>query len=113
MLNKIEIVRGTTNTFELTVIDADGNAYAMAQTEKIIFGVKRKATDTERVITKTAVMLAVGTYSITLEPEDTNCLNCEKYVYDVALESGNHFYNIVEPSLFVILPNVTERGCAN
>lgn len=38
---------------------------------------------------------------------------CEKYVYDVALQSGANFFNLIKASPFIISPNVTKRGCAD
>lgn len=110
MLNKIEIIRGTTNTFDLSVFDASGNVYTMEEYEKIIFGVKRKTSDTDLVIMKLAKMTNPGIYEITLSPEDTSALECGKYVYDVSLESRSNFYNVIEPNPFIIAPNVTEKG---
>ena len=112
MAQRIEIVRGTTNNIELTVTDADGILYQTATGDKIIFGVKKKPEDKERVITKTAEKVSAGVYSVALAPEDTASMNCGKYWFDVGLESGENFYNIIEPNLFVILHNITEKGCA-
>lgn len=111
MLNRIEIVRGTSNTFQIEVVDANGTAYNLASNEKIIFGVKAKAEDTELVFSKTAEAVADGVYSVKLVPEDTQELSCGKYSYDVGLQKGTDYFNIIEPTAFVITPNVTFRGC--
>lgn len=110
MLNKIEIIRGTTNTLDLSVLDASGNVYAKEDYESIVFGVKKSTADTELVIKKLAKMTNPGIYEITLTPEDTSELECGKYVYDVALQSRSNFYTVVEPNPFVIAPNVTKKG---
>ena len=113
MAQRIEIVRGTTNTIEISVTDADGLAYTVVAGEKVVFGIKRKATDETFIIVKTASFNTVGSYLVTLTPADTEGLNFGEYVYDVALQSGNNFYNIIEPSPFAILANVTKWGCAD
>lgn len=113
MTQVIEIVRGTTNTLEINVTDANGVAYTTAAGEKIVFGVKKKPGDTELLIVKTASFVTVGTYLVTLDPDDTANLAYGRYMYDVGLQSGNAFYNIVEPSYFVVTDNVTSRGCAS
>lgn len=43
MKQDIEIIRGTTNTFNIEVKDTDGAAYTLASGEKLVFG----ATETE------------------------------------------------------------------
>ena len=113
MWNKIEIVRGTTVIIQIDVLDAEGNPYTLQTGEKLIFGVKRKVADAEEIIVKTASVSEDGGYIVTLVPEDTLELPCDKYVYDVGLESGNDFYNVIEASPFVVCGNVTKRGCAD
>lgn len=113
MINKIKIVRGTTNVFNITINDESGAVYEAESNEKLIFGVKRDPDDTEFVLLKTASFVASdGVYSVTLAPEDTIDLKCIDYYYDVALQSGANYFNVIEPSPFVIMPNITARGCA-
>lgn len=112
MIQKIEIVRCTSNAFQIYVADANGSPYKLGDDEKIVMGVKAKATDKELLITKTATVDDVGVFRITLCPEDTENLAAGRYSYDVGLDDGTDFYNIVEPSPFVIIQNVTCRGCA-
>ena len=113
MWNKIEIVRGTTVIIQIDVLDAEGNPYELQDGEKLIFGVKRKTADSADIIVKTASVSQDGAYTVTLIPEDTCELPCDKYVYDVGLQSGNDFYNVIESSPFVICGNVTKWGCAD
>ena len=111
MINKIKIVRGTTNTFIITVNDESGAAYQLVGDEKIVFGVKRDPNDAEFALLKTATFAeSDGVYSVTLVPEDTKDLNCINYSYDVSLQSGANFFNIIEPSPFIITPNITAPG---
>lgn len=93
--------------------DGDGVPYVLVAGEQIVFGLKAKPGDAELLLVKTATYVTVGLYEFTLCPEDTEALAPGRYSYDVALQSGTDFYNIIEPSPFVIEPNVTCRGCAN
>lgn len=113
MTQGIEIVRGTTNTIEVNVLDADGVAYTVVAGEKIVFGLKKKATDPDFILVKVASFNTVGSYLVGLTPNDTKDLEYGRYVYDVALQSGNNFYNIIPPSPFDIVANVTKWGCAD
>ena len=46
-----------------------------------------------------------------LSPQDTIDLIPGRYYYDVGLQRGDDvFYNIVEQSEFLLIPNVTRRG---
>lgn len=110
MAQRIEIVRGTTNTFAITVTDANNDLYELADGEVIKFGIKRKATDDEPIFVKTATTGENGVYAITLAPSDTAALPYGKYLYDVGLQSGGAYHSIIEPTVFEILPNVTEWG---
>ena len=113
MLNRLEIVRGTTNTFQIEVVDVNGTAYNLGSNERIIFGVKEKAEDEELIFQQTAEVVGEGLFKVRLAPEITEGLKCGKYSYDVGLQKGADYFNIIEPSTFVIVPNVTFRGCAD
>lgn len=114
MAQGIEIVRGTTNTLEINVVDADGVAYTAPSTAKIIFGVKKKASDDAPLFVKVATIAgAAGQYQVTLDPADTEALEFGRYLYDVGLQSGATFHNIIPPAPFEIVANVTKWGCAD
>lgn len=113
MAQNIEIVRGTTNTIEVNVLDADGVAYTVVAGEKIIFGLKKKATDRDCILVKEASFYTVGSYLVGLKPADTAGLDFGRYVYDVGLQSGNDFYNIIPPSPLDIVAEITKWGCAD
>lgn len=110
MAQRIEIVRGTTETFAITVTDGNKNLYTLADGEVIKFGIKRKAEDKDPIFVKKAIQGENGVYAITLAPSDTADLPCGKYLYDVGLQSGGAYHSIIKPSTFEILPNVTEWG---
>lgn len=110
MAQRIEIVRGTTNTFAITVTDANNDLYTLADGEVIKFGIKRKKEDADPIFVKTAITGENGVYAIVLAPSDTAELPCGKYMYDVGLQSGGAYHSIIEPNVFEILPNVTEWG---
>lgn len=112
MVNKIRIVRGTTNIFNIVVNDENGAIYKTSNGERVIFGVKRDTDDADFVIKKEAVFSTdEGAYVVTITPDDTIGCMCGAHVYDVGLEAGANFFSIIEPSPFEIEPNVTYRGC--
>lgn len=112
MEQRIEIVRGTTNTVNIAVRDSDGNAYMLESGEVIVFGVKKHYKDEECLILKTVTSLRNGVAEIGIAPDDTADLACGRYAYDVGLKSGANYYNVIVADDFVILPNVTKRGDA-
>jgi hypothetical protein len=108
---KIEIVRGTTNTIQIDVLDALGHPYTIANGETVVFGVKCKAEDEDLLLVKAAFVEDDGVYHVKLYPEDTAGLECSRYVYDVGLQSGENFYNIIDANPFIIRHEITKRGC--
>lgn len=111
MAQKIEIIRGTSNTFSIDVSDADGRPYVLADGESIIFGIKKKAEDAEAIFVKNATASEVeGNYVVSIAPSDTENLDCGRYAYDVGLKTGTDFFNVIEPNPFMIQPNITSRG---
>lgn len=110
MGKNVEIIRGTSNQFDITISDINGSLYTLKSGDKILFGVKKRATDTEYVILKTVTSGENGVYSVALEPDDTANLTFGKYFYDVGLETGDDYFNIIEPSLFEIKANITKWG---
>lgn len=113
MAQKIEIVRGTTNTMQITVYDANGAPYNLGSNERIVFGIKRNPEkEAEPLLVKTAEIIGEGLFSVKLCPEDTANMVCGAYFYDVGLDNGTDFFNVIEPNPFKIIGNVTHRGCA-
>lgn len=113
MEQMIEIIRGTTNTFEITVTDGNGSAYALGSNEKIVFGIKRSPSDSALLIVKVAQSAGDGRFRVTVTPGDTDGLPFGRYYYDVGLDDGTNFYNIIPASQFFLRENITSRGCAN
>lgn len=111
MVQKVEIVRGTTNVIQITVTDGDGNLRTLSSGEAILFGVKEKLTDENYIFVRAATAQDIGVYTVELLKEDTADRNVGTYYYDVGLQSGDDFYNIIEVSPFVITANVTKWGC--
>lgn len=112
MVQRIEIVRGTTNTFQIDIVDSSGAPYNLKANENILFGIKRNPeTEAEQLFVKKAEVLGVGQFSFKISPEDTENMKCGKYFYDVGIDNGTDFLNVIEPSPFVIIANVTSRGC--
>lgn len=111
MKQNLEIVRGTSNTFGLTIKDGDGNPYTLSENDSLVFGLKRRERDEERVLVKKISNVADGTYILQLDPNDTSTLSPGRYYYDIGLQQGDDvFYSIVEQSEFLIKPNVAKCG---
>lgn len=111
MKTDVEIVRGTTNTFQITVTNAFGQLYELGANEKLLFGVKKNHTDSTYIFVKTVKVGKNGVYTVTLHPEDTEKCDCCKYFYDVSIQSGDNFFNIIEASCFHVKKNITKWGC--
>lgn len=113
MEQKLSIVRGRTQTIHITITDASGNAYVLGNEEKLIFGVKKNYYDASYLIEKTLTIHDAspvsGTYILSLKPEDTQHLRCDKYCYDVGLQSENDYYTVIEYSHFILEQNVTNK----
>lgn len=109
-MQSLTIVKGTTNAFLISVVDALGNPYEMSGSEVMIFGVKASEYDTEYLLSKTITPadLVDGKYQFKLQPEDTEQLPFGSYLFDVGLQSGSEFYNIIECSRFVLDRNITK-----
>jgi len=112
MKQDLSIVRGTSNVFGLVVTDADGDPFIIESGQVLVFGVKKRPKDEDRVLIKTIThSVDDGTYYLELTPADTADLEPGKYFYDVGLQHGaNVFFNVIEASVFEIKPNITELG---
>lgn len=111
MEQTIKIVRGTTNTLEISIVDSSGAPYNLGSGEKVVFGVKRKPEHEEVIFAKVGEIVYEGLYKVVLDPADTENLLSGDYYFDVAIESGEAFHNVIRPSRFKIVANITSRGC--
>ncbi|MBR6353569.1 MAG: hypothetical protein IKS25_05520 [Oscillospiraceae bacterium] len=107
----IKIVRGTTNGFVIAVTDETGEAYELQSGEFIRFGVKQQPTDTTYIFTKTITEANEDDeYAFTIVPNDTISLPFGSYWYDVGLQSGTDYFNVIPASPFEVAYNVTKWG---
>lgn len=113
MKQNISIVRGRTQTFNIAVTDANGEAYTLESEEKLIFGVKKNYYDVsyliEKKLTSANATTDAGVYALKILPEDTKDLACGEYCYDVGLQSGSDYYSVIECSHFKVEHNVTGK----
>lgn len=110
----IKIIRGTTNEFDILITDDKGEPYALTEGETLRFGVKRNGSCSSYDIKKELISsdrdAETGAYRVKIQPDDTINLSCGIYYYDVGIQSGTEYYNIIEYSRFIILYNVTAKG---
>ncbi len=111
MKTDIEIVRGTTNTFEILVKDALDVPYVLSTNEKLLFGVKKNPKDSEYIFVKTVTVGENGVYTVVVKPEDTENCDYGRYFYDVGIQSESNYFNVIEASIFHIKENITYWGC--
>lgn len=105
----ITMIRGTTVSFGLVITDEDGNEYTLDTGEVLRFGVKTSPASTSYILTKDfTAQDEDGNYTFGLDPADTASLGFGQYWYDIGLQSGNAYYNIIPASPFNLAYNVTE-----
>lgn len=107
--NTIKVIRGTTKTLRVRITDAAGAPYILQDGDIVRFGVKRSADSSKYLIEKEVTGAADGAVIIILSPEDTAALDHGQYKYDVGLQSGENYFNVIPYSAFVILPNITAK----
>lgn len=112
MRTDVKVVRGTTNTFKITVTDAAGDPYILPDGGKLLFGVKKRVEDESYIFVKSVTSGESGVYTITLDPCDTELCECCDYIYDVGAQVGVDFYSVIPASTFTVCKNVTKWGCA-
>ena len=111
MKQPLTIVRGTTRTISISITNENGTPYSLESGEVIRFGVKKRPSDTEYLFHKeiTSPGQEAGVYTFIINPADTENANFGCYYYDVGLQSGTSYFNIIECSEFRITHNVTKR----
>ena len=74
MVQPIEMIRGTTNVFHITITDAEGYPYPLKDGEKLHFGVKQNTKDKDLLISKIVTSGTDGIYAVEIAPGDTAAL---------------------------------------
>ena len=111
MKQPLAIIRGTTKTMTVSVTDEGGTVYELDEGEVLRFGVKKHPGDQAYLFSKEMSYdsLNNGVYSFMIEPSDTESLEFGCYFYDIGLQSGNSYFNVVECSEFRVCYNITSR----
>ena len=108
----INIIRGTTNEFSLSIEDESGEQYTLQAGEKIIFGVKKNAENSDYNIVKTLTSADIvdGICTIKLTPTDTAQLAFGRYYFDIGLQTEDgDYYMIVPCDEFYICKAITAK----
>lgn len=110
----INIIRGTTNDLSLNIENEKGEQYTLQDGEKIIFGVKENAENSDYNIVKTLTSadadVVDGICTIKLTPTDTAELSFGRYYFDIGLQTANgDYYMIVPCDEFYICKAVTQK----
>lgn len=113
--NPISMIRGSSRTLELHVVDTEGNERDITDA-RVLFTVKRAMGDTQPLIQKDSVdplqieLVAprTGRARIYLYPADTRSLSARAYPYDVWVLLDGKNYCVIPPSEFKVEPSVTQ-----
>lgn len=111
MKQPISMIRGTTQTISIKVNGADGSPYTFLEGDVLRFGVKKNPKDSEYLIMKeltSANLDEDDSFILILEPSDTIGLDFGSYAYDVGLQTGQSYFNVIECSDFEVTYNITE-----
>lgn len=111
MKQPISIVRGTNQTINIRLRSASGGQYVLQDGEVIRFGVKKDPNNKSYLLSKEigAAELENDSYVLLLTPADTEKMAFGCYYYDVGLQSGASYFNVIECSSFDVKYNITER----
>lgn len=111
MRQPVAMIRGTTHILNISLSDSSNGSYALPAGEVLRFGVKKRPADRVYLIKKelTSANYENGVYVLILSPSDTEDLPFGRYYYDVGLQNGASYFNVIECSEFDILYNITER----
>ena len=110
--NSMEIIRGDTGSFELTVKEKDEEGaevpYVLAEGDIVIFTVKKTTKDAAIVIQKVGTAASESTVLFTIDPEDTEELKYGRYYYDIEFDRYDGYVDtIVPPATFTVREEVT------
>lgn len=110
-MHKIEMNRGTSETFKVTILDANRAPLALPDGGVVVFGVKKRPTDTEFAIRKTAATLQGGVATFELDPADTMELEAGRYYFDAGVQAGDDYFPAIKPPRpFDLIEGVTKWG---
>ena len=108
----ISVIRGTTNDLNLSIEDEKGEQYTLKDGEKIIFGVKENAENSDYNIVKmlTSADIVDGICTIKLTPTDTAELAFGQYYFDIGLQTADgDYYMIVPCDEFCVCKAITAK----
>ena len=108
----INIIRSRINDLSLKKKKKKGEQYTLQDGEKIIFGVKENAENSDYNIVKmlTSADVVDGICTIKLTPTDTAELSFGRYYFDIGLQTANgDYYMIVPCDEFYICKAVTQK----
>jgi len=105
----ISMIRGDSESFTVSCVDADGMDLPFQVGDIIYFTVKENTKTATKILQKTIDSFTDGKAIIPILPTDTKELKYATYVYDVqwTKDNGNTVITIVPPSKFVIGDEVT------
>lgn len=113
--NSIQIIRGTSKTVQLTVVDSAGNPVDLTNGQAFL-SVKRYVEDPAPLIQKSTRVPAQsvitsprsGIVQFYFNPIDTQTLDPIQYVFDAwVILSTNARYAVLPPSIFEVVAGVT------
>jgi len=104
----ITMIRGTSASFSVIVKDENDNTYTLQSGETLRFGIKTTPTDSQYIFTTDfSTQDSDGSYSFSIAPADTENLSFGSYWYDIGLQSGSDYWNVIPASAFYLAYNVT------
>jgi hypothetical protein len=114
MQQPLDVIRGTTGIFTLTIKTKSGATYTPPSSSTLRFGVKKKPSDTSCIFVKDVVGSSAvnGVITFTIGWGDTINLPFGCYWYDIGLLYGSAYYNIIECSPFRVNYNITDFNAA-
>lgn len=99
----ISHVRGTTIQIPVEAVFEDGTEYTFDPTDIVVFAMHKDGSTT-RALTKIARPDA-GIVLIEIAALDTINLDPGIYIYEISVQSGTDFFNIIPPSVYELLEN--------
>lgn len=101
----IDLTRGDTGLFNITLVDKDGSEYIPADGCRLRFAMSAKyySTASEVLIEKE---IPIETMQLEIEPSDTKNLQPKKYVYDIELTDETGRVSTVVMANFTISKEV-------